>query len=101
MVNPGPREPYDVQVPFALRITPSGEYLHAAPWNTYNLGVAPTSHGCTNMSMQDGQWFYEHALEGDPVIFFGTGIETDWDEGPGASWNIDWADWQANSSALP
>ena len=101
MVNPGPREPYDVQVPFALRITPSGEYLHAAPWNTYNLGVAPTSHGCTNMSMADGQWFYENALEGDPVIFFGTGVETDWDEGPGASWNIDWADWQTNSTALP
>jgi lipoprotein-anchoring transpeptidase ErfK/SrfK len=101
MVNPGPREPYDVQVPFALRITPNGEYLHAAPWNTYNLGVAATSHGCTNMTMEDGEWFYENALEGDPVLTFGTGREVAWDQGPGASWNIDWADWQANSTALP
>ena len=101
MVNPGPREPYDVQVPFALRITPNGEFLHAAPWNLYNLGRAPTSHGCTNMSMEDGEWFYDNALEGDPVITYGTGREVAWNQGPGASWNIDWAEWQAQSAALP
>lgn len=101
MVNPGPREPYDVMVPYSLRITPNGEFLHAAPWNTYNLGRAPTSHGCTNMSMEDGRWFFENAYEGDPVITFGTGREVAWDQGPGASWNIDWADWQAGATALP
>ena len=101
MVNPGPREPYDVNVPFALRLTPSGEYLHAAPWNTWNLGVANTSHGCTNLSYEEGQWFYENALEGDPVITKGTGVELDWWEGPGASWNIDWAEWKADAAALP
>ncbi|MFY9331101.1 MAG: L,D-transpeptidase [Candidatus Nanopelagicales bacterium] len=101
MVNPGPREPYDVQVPFALRITPSGEYLHAAPWNEYNLGVAPTSHGCTNMSYEDGQWFYENALEGDPVITKGTGYDVDWWEGPGAVWNIGWRGWKDGAAALP
>lgn len=101
MVNPGPREPYDVQVPYALRITPNGEFLHAAPWNLSNLGRAPTSHGCTNMSMEDGRWFYENAYEGDPVITFGTGRDVAWDQGPGASWNIDWSDWQARAAALP
>jgi len=101
MVNPGPREPYDVQVPYALRITPSGEYLHAAPWNEYNLGVAPTSHGCTNMSYEDGQWFYEHALEGDPVITKGTSVDVDWWEGPGAVWNIGWRGWKEGAAALP
>lgn len=101
MVNPGPREPYDVQVPYALRITPSGEYLHAAPWNEYNLGVAPTSHGCTNMSYEDGKWFYENALEGDPVITKGTSYDVDWWEGPGAVWNIGWRGWKKSAAALP
>jgi lipoprotein-anchoring transpeptidase ErfK/SrfK len=101
MVNPGPREPYDVNVPYALRITPSGEYLHAAPWNTYNLGLYPTSHGCTNLSYEEGQWFYENALEGDPVITKGTGVDIDWDEGPGAAWNIGWRAWKGNAAALP
>ena len=100
MVNPGPREPYDVNVPFALRLTPSGEYIHAAPWNTYNLGIASTSHGCTNLSMEDGEWFFNNALEGDPVITTDTGVELDWYEGPGAMWNIDWADWTKRSFAL-
>ena len=100
MVNPGPREPYDVNVPYALRLTPSGEYLHAAPWNLYNLGVASTSHGCTNMSMEDAIWFYENAFEGDPVITEGTGVDLDWYEGPGALWNIDWADWTKRSFSL-
>jgi len=101
MVNPGPREPYDVQVPYSLRITPNGEFIHAAPWNLHNLGVAATSHGCTNLTMEDARWFYENAYEGDPVITFGTGRDVAWDQGPGASWNIDWADWQARSAALP
>jgi lipoprotein-anchoring transpeptidase ErfK/SrfK len=100
MVNPGPREPYDVDVPYALRLTPSGEYLHAAPWNLYNLGIASTSHGCTNMSMEDAIWFYDHAFEGDPVITTGTGVDLDWFEGPGAMWNIDWADWTKRSFSL-
>jgi hypothetical protein len=100
MINPGPREPYDVNVPYALRLTPSGEYLHAAPWNLHNLGRASTSHGCTNMSMEDAIWFYENAFEGDPVITTDTGVELDWFEGPGAMWNIDWADWTKRSFSL-
>jgi lipoprotein-anchoring transpeptidase ErfK/SrfK len=100
MVNPGPREPYDVDVPYALRLTPSGEFLHAAPWNLYNLGVASTSHGCTNMSMEDAIWFYDNAFEGDPVITTDTGVDLDWYEGPGAMWNIDWADWTKRSFSL-
>jgi len=51
--------------------------------------------------MEDARWFYENAYEGDPVITFGTGRDVAWDQGPGASWNIDWADWQARSAALP
>lgn len=101
MINPGPIEPYDVMVPYALRLTPSGEFLHAAPWNEYNLGQYSTSHGCTNLSYDDGQWFYERALEGDPVITKGTGVDLDYYEGPGALWNIDWDTWTANSRWLP
>lgn len=100
MVNPGPREPYDVDVPYALRLTPHGEFMHAAPWNLYNLGRASTSHGCTNMSVEDAIWFYNNSFEGDPVITTDTGVELDWYQGPGAMWNIDWDDWTKRSFSL-
>ena len=100
MINNAPGARYDVMVPFALRLTPSGEFLHAAPWNP-NLGVASTSHGCTNLSMEDAQWFYKYALEGDPEIVTGTSVTSDWWEGPGGLWNIAWDDWTASSHAIP
>ena len=30
-----------------------------------------------------------------------TGVESDWFEGPGGLWNIDWATWRTNSYAIP
>jgi hypothetical protein len=52
------------------------------------------------MSMEDAIWFYKYAFEGDPVITKGTGVDLDWYEGPGAMWNIDWADWTGRSFSL-
>ena len=100
MINNAPGARYDVMVPYAMRLTPSGEFLHAAPWNG-NIGYASTSHGCTNLTMEDAQWFYERALEGDPVTITDTGVESDWFEGPGGLWNIDWETWRTNSYAIP
>ena len=100
MINNAPGARYDVMVPYAMRLTPSGEFLHAAPWNG-NIGYASTSHGCTNLTMEDAAWFFHRALEGDPVTITDTGVESDWWEGPGGLWNIDWETWASNSHAIP
>lgn len=84
---------YDLMVPYAMRLTPTGEFLHAAPWATGRLGVYAGSHGCTNLSMSDGEWFFTHALEGDPVITRGTGRGMEPWNGPGAAWNVPWRVW--------
>ncbi|MEV4343603.1 Ig-like domain-containing protein [Actinoplanes sp. NPDC049596] len=62
--NPFYYEPEDVE--FCTRISYSGEFLHAAPWNT-QLGKANTSHGCINLSTADAQWVYKNFLIGDVV----------------------------------
>ncbi|XVV12658.1 Ig-like domain-containing protein [Actinoplanes sp. CA-131856] len=62
--NPFYYEPEDVQ--FCTRISYSGEFLHAAPWNT-QLGRANTSHGCINLSTADAQWVYKNFMVGDVV----------------------------------
>ena len=36
----------------------------------------------------------------DVVGLTRTGVDLDWYEGPGAMWNIDWADWTKRSFSL-
>ncbi len=53
-------------IQFCTRISYSGEYLHAAPWNG-SLGRANLSHGCINLSTADARWVYNTFLVGDIV----------------------------------
>ncbi|GAA2531910.1 L,D-transpeptidase [Winogradskya humida] len=53
-------------VKLCTRISYSGEFLHAAPWNG-SLGKANLSHGCINLSTADAQWVYDNFLVGDVV----------------------------------
>ncbi|GAA2879259.1 hypothetical protein Acy02nite_77650 [Actinoplanes cyaneus] len=64
-----PNNPYyygDDKVQYCTRISYSGEFLHAAPWN-HQLGVANKSHGCINLSVEDAKWVYENFMVGDVV----------------------------------
>jgi len=64
---------YDLDdVEYAMRLTYSGEFLHAAPWSVGSQGYANVSHGCTGMSTANAQWLYENSKVGDPVEFTGS-----------------------------
>lgn len=75
----------DVQ--WAMRVTSSGEFVHAAPWSVGYQGSENVSHGCTGLSTDDAKWLYDRSHIGDPVKFInsprtleqGNGW-TDWDE---------------------
>ncbi|BEL07343.1 Ig-like domain-containing protein [Actinoplanes sichuanensis] len=56
--------PKDIE--YCARISYSGEFLHAAPWNG-SLGRANLSHGCINLSTADAKWVYENFMLGDIV----------------------------------
>jgi lipoprotein-anchoring transpeptidase ErfK/SrfK len=62
--NPYFYAPENVQ--YCTRITYTGEFLHAAPWN-HSLGEANLSHGCVNLSVSDAHWVFENFLIGDVV----------------------------------
>lgn len=85
-------EIYDLQVPYAMRLTNSGEFLHAAPWNG-QIGYANTSHGCSHLTMTDGAYFFTITIRYDPVITKNAGPVDDYYNGPGSLWNIPAAKW--------
>jgi lipoprotein-anchoring transpeptidase ErfK/SrfK len=59
---------YRTYVEYATRISGSGIFVHAAPWSVGQQGNTNVSHGCLNVSTEDGRWFFENAPKGAPVI---------------------------------
>jgi lipoprotein-anchoring transpeptidase ErfK/SrfK len=94
----GAEETYDLNVRYAMRITGSGEFLHAAPWNTGNFGRYNASHGCVGMSTANAAWLFSQVLIGDPVVTVGSKRRVE--DGNGYSdWNLSYARY-AKGSAL-
>ncbi|MPY91661.1 MAG: L,D-transpeptidase family protein [Acidimicrobiia bacterium] len=95
-VGIGGSEAYLVTVADAQRLTYSGTFLHAAPWNT-QLGQANTSHGCVNASEADAAWMMEFTLIGDPVEISNTGEQVSWGNGWG-DWNLPFEEWASTET---
>jgi len=89
---------YDLEdVEYAMRLTNSGEFLHAAPWSVGSQGRANVSHGCTGMSPANAKWLFGQMKQGDPVEY--TGSPRPIEQGNGwTDWNISWDDWVARSA---
>jgi lipoprotein-anchoring transpeptidase ErfK/SrfK len=94
MTGPG----YDEKVPWSVRVTNSGEFIHSASWNGGNIGQRSTSHGCTNLTVKDARQYFGFAHIGDVAIYTNTGGPTmpSWD-GYG-DWNLSWSTWQSGGA---
>ena len=91
-------EYYDLSnVQYALRVTYSGEFLHAAPWSAGSQGSANVSHGCVGMSLTDAAWLYSRTSRGDVVEVTGTDRSMTLENGHG-DWNLSPADWKSGSA---
>ena len=92
-------EYYDLNVPYAVRITPSGEFIHGAPWAASRIGLWNGSHGCTNLNVGPAKWFFNHVQPGDVTVTTNTGrpMET-WNGTPGSYWNYSWKQWRGMSA---
>jgi lipoprotein-anchoring transpeptidase ErfK/SrfK len=94
MIGPG----YNIEVPWSVRFTWSGDYLHDAYWSVGQQGFTNVSHGCVNLSPADAQTYYQMALPGDPVTITGSPRAGAWDNG----WTVWFLRWRAllHGSAL-
>ncbi|GAA3907966.1 Ig-like domain-containing protein [Streptomyces lacrimifluminis] len=90
---------YDKMVDHSMRLTWSGMYAHAAPWNARYFGRANQSSGCIGMSDADAAWFYGQVRPGDPFEI--TGEDTKGVVAPGngfGAWNLSWTEWRQRSA---
>ncbi len=81
MKGPG----YRINVPWSVRFTWSGDYLHDAFWSVGQQGFTNVSHGCVNMAPANAETYYQMELPGDPVTVTGSPKAGVWDNG--------WTDW--------
>lgn len=94
----GSAEAYDIaDVRYAMRLTHSGEFIHAAPWSVGSQGSANVSHGCTGLSTEDAGWLYDMTLRGDVVEYVGTDRPMTLENGYG-DWNASFADYRQGSA---
>ena len=86
-----PKDPnyYKEDVQLCTRISYSGEYCHAAPWNG-QIGRANISHGCVNLRTADAQWVFDTFQVGDIVDVRGTPVTLSIGNGLG-DWAVPWA----------
>ena len=91
---------YRITVEYAMRLTNSGEFVHAAPWSVRSQGYANVSHGCVGMSLANAQWLFGESSIGDVVAV--TGTPNPQDLGNGITvWNEPWPQWLSRSATGP
>ena len=85
MKGPG----YRLKVPWSVRFTWSGDYLHDAFWSVGQQGFTNVSHGCVNMAPANAKEYYKMAVPGDPVTVTGSPRAGQWDNG-WTEWFLSW-----------
>jgi lipoprotein-anchoring transpeptidase ErfK/SrfK len=92
-LKPGDPANYgELDVEYATRLTPSGEYIHQALDSALPyIGNTNVSHGCIGMTADRAAWVFNNMTSGDVVQVINTeGDFANFDDGFG-DWNIPWA----------
>ncbi|WP_460853310.1 L,D-transpeptidase [Nocardioides montaniterrae] len=97
-IDPNSANGYNLKdVEYAMRLTYSGEFIHAAPWSVGSQGHANVSHGCTGMSTANAGWLFNLSQVGDVVEYVGTDRSMEPTNGYG-DWNIPYREYKTGSA---
>jgi lipoprotein-anchoring transpeptidase ErfK/SrfK len=80
---------HNFPVPYSVRFTFSGNYIHDAYWSVGQQGFSNVSHGCVNLSPAHATTYYHLAVPGDPVTITGSPVAGKWDDG----WTVWFLSW--------
>jgi lipoprotein-anchoring transpeptidase ErfK/SrfK len=83
---------YKESIPYAVRISTDGVYLHELDATVPEQGHTDTSHGCLNLNKANATWFYNFSIPGDVVEVRNTGGKPLqlWQNG---DWSVPWDQW--------
>ena len=91
---------YDLQVPYSVRFTWSGDFVHAASWSVGSQGYANVSHGCVNVGPSNAALYYSWSIPGDPVTVTGSPKPGSWDDGY-TVWFLSWKElWKGSATNM-
>ncbi len=94
-----PRYNYaNVVVPWAVRISNNGEFIHGYQGSINDQGRRNVSHGCANLSPANAKLYFDSVLTGDPVEVVGSTIPLSTVDGDYYDWALDWNTWLGKSA---
>ena len=84
-------------IPYAVRISTDGIYLHQLNATVWAQGHTDISHGCLNLNSENARWFFDFSVPGDVVEIRNTGGKPLqlWQNG---DWTIPSDQWRAGSA---
>ncbi len=88
---------YDVVLPWDVRITWSGTFLHYSSGDPHP-GHGYGSHGCVHLSYDDARWYYDLSKQGDPVTVTGSPRGKAAGDNGYAGYDLSWGRWLAGSA---
>ena len=88
---------YKEVIPWAVRISAKGEYVHSMASTVWAQGEQNVSHGCVNSPPKDARWFYKWSYRGDPVIVTGSKRKLEWNNGL-SYYEMSWNRWVKGSA---
>ncbi|GLZ13958.1 hypothetical protein Acsp04_41930 [Actinomadura sp. NBRC 104425] len=88
---------YREVIPWAVRISNSGEYVHSMASTVWAQGRQNVSHGCVNSPPAYAKWFYNWSYRGDIVIITGSARRLEWNNG-WSYYQMSWNRWVKGSA---
>ena len=84
---------YYKKLPWAVRISNGGAFVHAQPGSVASQGVRNVSHGCINLSPGDAEWFFGLTRLGDVVDVVNAVVPPRLSDPGMSDWNIAYDQW--------
>jgi lipoprotein-anchoring transpeptidase ErfK/SrfK len=84
---------YFEHLPWSVRISDGGAFVHANPATVQYQGVTNVSHGCVNLSVADAEWFYQQARLGDVVEVIHAKVGPLVSDPGMSDWNLSFREW--------